>query len=78
MPSDEDTEGMVDGKDHGYDYLLSMSFWSLTHERVQQLEKEMLQKRQELDLLLGKSADDLWNADIDEFLESWMASLKNI
>lgn len=54
-----------------YDYLLGMSLWSLTHERYQKLLQQKGEKEEELNVLLGKSAKDLWNEDLDEFVVQW-------
>ena len=49
----------------GYDYLLSMKIWSLTMERVKALTAERDEKRKEVDILLSKTAEDLWLEDLD-------------
>lgn len=49
----------------GYDYLLSMKIWSLTMERVKALTAERDEKRRELDVLSGKTAEDIWLEDLD-------------
>ncbi|OWB67653.1 hypothetical protein B5S30_g3016 [[Candida] boidinii] len=59
-----------------YDYLLGMQIWSLTRERYEKLLKQRDEKEAELTELLGKSAKDLWNSDLDEFLLSWDKSLE--
>lgn len=51
-----------------YEYLLGMTIWSLTNERYMKLLKQRDQKESELNELLLKSAKDLWNSDLDEFL----------
>lgn len=60
-----------------YDYLLGMSLWSLTHERYQKLLQQKGEKEEELNTLLRKSAKDLWNEDLDEFLASWQKFLQD-
>lgn len=52
---------------NGYNYLLSMSLWHLTWEKVEQLKKERDATQASLDTLLKKSATDLWNEDLDAF-----------
>lgn len=59
-----------------YDYLLGMQIWSLTKERYDKLLKQRDQKEIELTTLLGKSAKDLWNEDLDVFVEAWHTFLK--
>lgn len=51
-----------------YDYLLGMAIWSLTYERFMRIMQQRDQKEAELNALLSKSAKDLWNQDLDEFL----------
>lgn len=58
-----------------YDYLLGMSLWALTRERYEKLLQQKGEKEQELNILLGKSAKDLWNEDLDVFSESWQKFL---
>jgi DNA topoisomerase-2 len=48
----------------GYDYLLSMKIWSLTMEKVEELIALRNAKRGELDVLISKSAEDLWLEDL--------------
>ena len=55
----------------GFDYLLSMPIWSLTLERVHHLNKEKDEKEAELKTLLGRSAKDLWLADLSCFVAEW-------
>lgn len=55
----------------GFEYLLSMPIHSLTLERIAKLEAERDGKAEELKCLLGKSAKDLWIADLDEFMLKW-------
>ncbi|ODV85564.1 hypothetical protein CANARDRAFT_198612 [[Candida] arabinofermentans NRRL YB-2248] len=54
-----------------YDYLLGMQIWALTRERYEKLLKQKDEKETELNILLGKSAKDLWNEDLDAFLIAW-------
>lgn len=58
-----------------YDYLLGMPLWSLTREKYEKLLQEKGAREEELNILLGKSAKDLWNEDLDEFLDSWQKFL---
>lgn len=60
-----------------YDYLLGMSLWSLTRERYEKLLSQKEAKEAELNSILGKSAKDLWNEDLDAFLQSWEKFLKD-
>jgi DNA topoisomerase-2 len=63
--SDDDDDVAADG----YDYLLSMPLLSLTKEKVSKLSRERKAKEEELDILMAKTPKDLWNEDLDDFLE---------
>merc|ERR1712130_148641 len=52
----------------GYNYLLSMPLWSLTKEKIEKLEAERNVKKEELDILVATSLEDLWITDLDLFL----------
>jgi DNA topoisomerase-2 len=54
-----------------YEYLLGMAIWSLTKERYEKLLKQRDGKEDELNNLLKLSAKDLWNIDLDDFLDAW-------
>ena len=51
-----------------YDYLLSMPMWSLTEERVNQLLRQMYDKKDEHDALNAKTIYQLWSEDLDAFI----------
>ncbi|RKO97640.1 hypothetical protein CXG81DRAFT_11420, partial [Caulochytrium protostelioides] len=55
----------------GYDYLLSMPMYSLTLERIEQLSKDMAAKRAELERLNASRPEDMWQADLKDFVQSW-------
>ena len=46
-----------------------MQIMSLTEERVVELEKLMLEKKEEHDRLLKMHIYELWQRDLDKFLE---------
>ncbi|KAI9591804.1 DNA topoisomerase [Syncephalis fuscata] len=68
---DDDDNNSGSGKDHGYDYLLSMAIWTLTEEKVEKLKKDLAEKQRELDLLLKKDTKAIWREDLDGFLAEW-------
>ena len=49
----------------GYDYLLSMSLWSLTAEKVRALEEKAADKASELAMLRRRTPEEFWLADLD-------------
>ncbi|CAI5499015.1 unnamed protein product [Closterium sp. Naga37s-1] len=57
------------GGDGGYDYLLGMPLWSLTLERVQELLRDQKKNQDDHDALLKTEPKDLWESDLDLFLE---------
>ncbi|GMK55253.1 hypothetical protein CspeluHIS016_0203090 [Cutaneotrichosporon spelunceum] len=63
------------GKDNDYDYLLGMAIWSLTVEKVKKLLAERDGKEQELIDLLKLSPQDIWNQDLDVFMQEWESAL---
>ena len=52
-----------------YDYLLSMPLWSLTYEKVEELENLKVTKEEELRILEQKDITTLWSEDLDTFIE---------
>ncbi|XP_075732386.1 DNA topoisomerase 2-alpha [Rhipicephalus microplus] len=62
-----DEERDKDGGSVHYNYLLGMPLWSLTMERKDDLLKKRDEKRGELEVLRRKSAENLWEEDLDAF-----------
>ena len=52
-----------------YDYLLSMNFWNITYEKVQELLKQKEIKEKELEELKETKIETLWINDLDSFVE---------
>lgn len=72
---DTEEEDSVDAS--AYDYLLGMALWSLTQERVDKVLRQMAEKEQEVDALMKKSKEDLWKADLDDFIAEWKFQLED-
>lgn len=70
-PTDLEDEKVAEANGNCFDYLLSMTLWSLTEERIQKLIGDRDAKKLELEDIIGKSAQDLWINDLNEFLVSW-------
>ena len=51
-----------------YNYLLSMSIWSLSYEKVEQLKKEVTRKEEELNVVNKTTLEMMWINDLDQFL----------
>ena len=52
-----------------YDYLLSLNFWNITYEKVEELLKQKEMKEKELEELKMTPIETLWIKDLDNFLE---------
>jgi DNA topoisomerase-2 len=52
-----------------YDYLTSMSLFSLTREKIDELNKEYDAKKQEHDEYNSTTPKDLWKKEIEEFIK---------
>ena len=52
-----------------YNYLLSMTMWTLTQEKKDELLKKRDEKLQELKILQAKTPAMLWKEDLNSFLE---------
>jgi DNA topoisomerase-2 len=64
---DGDENTVVPAKE--YDYLLGLPLWSLTYERVQDLQNQKQIKEDELKKLKATPVIDLWISDLERFLE---------
>lgn len=65
---DEDEEA---GAVSDFDYLLGMAIYSLTREKIEKLNQQARDKEEELMAMLKRSPKDLWNADLDKFMQEW-------
>ena len=54
-----------------------MPIWSLTQERVAKLLKQIGDREMEIDELIKLSKEDLWNRDLDDFIEEWRIQLED-
>ncbi|USP81432.1 type II DNA topoisomerase [Curvularia clavata] len=71
VQEDESDENEVEVSANDYDYLLGMAIWSLTQERVEKLMKQIAEKQAEIDTLIRLSPKDIWNVDLDAFMDEW-------
>mmetsp|Transcript_21318 Transcript_21318/g.45361 ORF Transcript_21318/g.45361 Transcript_21318/m.45361 type:complete len:1306 (+) Transcript_21318:68-3985(+) len=74
VPGGGDPEGGEDAgkkekKKGGWEYLLGMPLWSLTNERVLDLEAQLKVKQAELENLECTAPEELWDADLDAILD---------
>ena len=54
-----------------------MAIWALTKERYEKLLNQIKDKEAEIDVLLKRSKEDLWNADLDDFMDEWNFQLED-
>jgi DNA topoisomerase-2 len=68
----------VDAEDEekSYDYLSSMLLWSLTQEKIDELEKEYAEKQKEYDDYNSTTEIELWKRELIDFRESYLEWLK--
>jgi DNA topoisomerase-2 len=59
-----------------YDYLMNIKVWHFTKEQIDKLRNERDMKEAMLKELIDKTVVDLWNDDIDEFIEEYEKFLK--
>lgn len=52
-----------------------MAIWSLTKERVEKLSKQIGDKEAEIDKTIKLTREDLWNSDLDAFVNEWRFQL---
>lgn len=71
VENDDAEEDESNDGSHDYDYLLNMAIYSLTKERIEKLKKQAADKEAELLKLLEMTPIQMWNIDLDNFLEQW-------
>jgi DNA topoisomerase-2 len=71
----EDADQDVEVGANDYDYLLGMPIWSLTQERIDRIKKQIGDKELEIDELIKLTPKEIWNKDLDDFLEEWNTQL---
>lgn len=54
-----------------------MPIWSLTKERIEKLLKQIGDKEDEIDTLIKLTKEDLWNRDLDAFINEWRFQLED-
>ncbi|KAF5361648.1 hypothetical protein D9758_007365 [Tetrapyrgos nigripes] len=67
-------EEAITGTTTDYDYLLSMPIWNLTKEKIEKLRQQAAGQEAELLAMLKKTPKEMWNEDLDKFLEEWTKS----
>ncbi|KAM9022892.1 DNA topoisomerase 2-beta isoform 2-T3 [Ara ararauna] len=68
-PNDDASSASVSTSGPDFNYILNMSLWSLTKEKVEELIKQRDSKERDLNDLKRKSSSDLWKEDLAAFVE---------
>jgi DNA topoisomerase-2 len=66
---DEEEETTDAPEKSDYDYLLSMPLWNLTFEKVEELKKQLEQKKAELAEIIATAIEMMWDRDLTALLE---------
>ena len=61
-----------------YDYLMNMNIWSLTHEKVNELEETIKNQTAEYDFLSKSKPEDLWIKDLEDFITIYKKVINNL
>lgn len=54
-----------------------MAIWSLTKERVEKLLQQIGDKEIEIDTLIKVTKEDIWNKDLDDFINQWRFEIQD-
>ena len=52
-----------------YDYLIKMPIYTMSTDKVEELNNELLKVREEIDMISNKTINDMWIEELDELLE---------
>ena len=61
-----------------YDYLMNMNIWSLTHEKVNELEETIKNQTAEYEFLSKSKPEDLWIKDLEDFITVYKKVINNL
>ncbi|THH09412.1 hypothetical protein EW145_g2021 [Phellinidium pouzarii] len=73
---DVEVEEEETGATSDFDYLLGMPIYSLTYEKIEKLLEQGRMKEAELLALLELTPIQIWNTDLDNFLDQWENTCK--
>ena len=57
-----------DEDDKDYDYVMNMNLWSLTNDKINELDNAIKKDKEEFDYLNKNTVFDLWKKDLSEFI----------
>jgi DNA topoisomerase-2 len=64
-----------DSESADYGYLLGMSMWSMTTEKVTELVKKSEMKTQDVEALEKMTVEDMWTRELDKFEQAYRKSI---
>jgi DNA gyrase/topoisomerase IV subunit B len=67
----------TDDKNESYDYLIGMPLFSLTDEKIKELEDKCKNKEEELINIEGTSEEDIWIKELNELRSEYLIWLEN-
>ena len=70
--SDEDKES---SSKMNFDYLLSMPLYSLTKDKIEELQKKITEKKEQIKHLEGLTEADIWLQELEAFEEVYRKEL---
>ena len=80
--SNDDTEHIIEDSneenDLDYDYLMNMNIWSLTPEKINELDNLISKERYEYDSLNKNSPSNLWKEDLEKFIDEYTKIINEI
>ena len=80
--SNDDTEHIIEDSneenDLDYDYLMNMNIWSLTPEKINELDNIISKERNEYDILNKNSPSNLWKEDLEKFIDEYNKIINEI
>jgi DNA topoisomerase II len=75
--NEEGGEKATSSDSSDYDYLMNMNIWSLTHERMEELDNNIKNYKYEIEILEKSTEQDLWKKDLEDFLFDFNDFLNN-
>ena len=61
-----------------YDYLMNMNIWSLTYEKINELEETIKNQNDEYNFLLKSKPEELWIKDLQDFITAYEKVINNL
>jgi DNA topoisomerase-2 len=76
--NDNDNDKDKDYSNNDFDYLMNMNIWSLTKDRINELENNVRNLNNEINFFKENDEKKLWIMDLEEFVNEYKVSLNQI